>query len=250
METPLFTDFQSIMKAAEIEAESLKEPSDSVTKEELSEKAEVSQPSQPTNQLGEVEKVDGELKNVDMSTILNQLSNLNTNDLTKIMEDSMNQITPEMMEQARRLTSGGQGEQLMKEMQRRGMNPQAMRSELLKQRNSLKGYHSKKNENTKQVIHITRSRQIKERSIPNGEISAAVATILRIPNPVELSCSRLARGPLSGQVIKLWYNPEESGKNRLSSKIIGFPIGGEAVIVSATEDLTENQITSVLNELN
>lgn len=177
------------------------------------------------------------LKNTNISDMLNQMA-ANPEEVNKMMEDSMNQMTPEMMEQARRLAMGGQGDQIMREMQKRGIDPKAMRAQMLQQQRALRGLTRKTGDSTLEVILITTSRQAKVRKIPRDNITAAVASILKCPSPVELSCSRLAQGPLVGHTIKVWYDPERPGKNRRASKIIGFPIGGEIVIVM-DDNLTE-----------
>lgn len=239
--TPLFTDLDSIIKAATLDAESLQEVP------ELVPGPVVPDPGVPGPAEIPVESLVSEVPT--MAQLMDHIGSLDTGELTKMMGESLSNISPEMMEQARRLANSGQGEQIMKEMNRRGVNPQALRSDLLRQRQALRGMGTKKSGVTKQVLYITRSRQIKERAIPIHDISSSINTILRISNPIELSCSRLAKGPLTGHTIKLWYNPNEPGKNRLSSKIIGFPIGGEAIIISETDDLTETDLIQALDHL-
>jgi hypothetical protein len=232
--SPLFTDLESIIKAASKDAETI------CDKELIPENNSSSEKNPETLDVSKMPS---------MSELMNHIGTLDTNELTRIMGESLNNVSPEMIDQARRLATGGQAEQIMKEMNRRGVNPQALRSDLLRQRNALRGMNTKKPGVTKRVLYITRSRQIKERDIPIHDMNASINAILRVSNPIELSCSRLAKGPLTGHTIKLWYDPNESGKNRLSSKLIGFPIGGEAVIISETDDLTEASLIQAMNHL-
>lgn len=158
--------------------------------------------------------------------------------VNELIGDSMSKMTPEMMEQARKFAMGGQGEQMMKEMQKRGIDPHKMRAQVLEQQRALKGL-SKKTGTTKKVVFITAGRKMKIRDIQPESIKLSAGVILQTTTALEISCSRLAQGPLAGKTIKVWYDPMSKTKNRRASKIVGFPIGGDILIVMDEDDLTE-----------
>lgn len=260
-------NLESIMRAAEIESESLREPTEPVAQDsfrdpglaslngvqtQIIERKEVATSMQ--EHLPEIPSISNSmdvkeaLKNTNISDMLNQMA-ANPEEVSKMMEDSMSRMTPDMMDQARKLAMGGQGDQIMREMQKRGIDPKAMREQMKEQQRALRGLGGKHGDATTQVILITTSRQAKVRKIPRGNITAAVGSILKCPSPVELSCSRLAQGPLSGKTIKVWYDPEHAGKNRRASKIVGFSIGGEIVVVVDDEDLSEANFTAAEKKL-
>ena len=236
-------DLESIMKAAEVESALLQSdnqesPVDSNTQMEEKSNETAALPKIPSIQ--NPDDVKEALKNTNISTILNQMAE-NPDEVSRMMTESMNHFTPDMMEQARKLAMGGQGDKIMKEMKKRGINPKAMKAQVSKQKKVLRAL--KTPTITKQVVLITTSRQARSRRLPLDNILPSVSNILKCSEPVELSCSRLAQGPLAGKTIKVWYNPENIGKNRRATKLVGFPVGGEIIIVMEEGDLTEEILT-------
>lgn len=219
------------MKAAELESAALDDP--------VVEAAEKETSPVPT-----AEQIKEGVNATNISSVLSQMA-ADPGKMTQMMADSMDKVTPEMMEQARKMAAGGQGQNIMREMQRRGMDPHALRAQAANQRKALKGLGGKSSEATKQVILITKTRQLRVRKISPNSIQLSAANILHVPNPVELSCSRLAQGPLDGKVIKVWYDPDQRGVNRRARKIVGFPVGGDILIVVNDEDLTEADFLAV-----
>jgi hypothetical protein len=177
------------------------------------------------------------LNNANIGEALSKLSK-NPDEVSKLMEQSAGQVTPQMMEEARKLAMGSQGQHILKEMKRRGMDPHSMRSQALQQQRALKGMASKTGE-MKRCVLITGGRQLKMRNIPIGSEQISAVNIVGTDNPVELSCSRLASGPLEGKSIKIWCDTKRKGKNRRLTKILGFPIAGEGLIIMTEGDLTE-----------
>ena len=257
MSEPSLSDMDSIMKAAALEANNLQDAvmvdnekpeimGQGVWKDLIQssggmfnlaqipniEKMEVS-PSIPAD----IDIKDA-LNNVDISSMLNKMSD-NPDEISKLMTDSMAHMTPAMMEQARKL-AGGQGEQIQRQMLKLGINPKAMQAQMKEQQKQQRALNNLLGNMTcsKRVIFITASRQAKSKGV-TGDMKSFVAHLVHTDSPVELSCSRLALGPLAGNTIKLWYDPKRKGKNTRTSKIIGFPIAGEAVITMEEGDLTE-----------
>lgn len=187
------------------------------------------------------------MNSTNFAAVLNRMSS-NPEEVAKLMEESVDKMDPKILNDARRMASGGQGEQILKEMQRRGIDTNAMRSQILQQRKALQGLATKK-EDTKSVVLITNNRQLKMRTIPINLISAAAENIIGSSKVVELSCSRLANGPLQGKTVKVWCNPEVKGRNRRLSKILGFPIGGDGLIVMQEGDLDEASFLAAERDL-
>lgn len=232
----LLNDFNSIMEAAKNESILMNE--DKVVEPNPAAGDLVESPKSP-----EVPNVGGALNNNNVANMLNRMAQ-NPSEMAKVMEESAAQMTPEMMEEARRLAMGGQGEQIIKEMQRRGMDINAMRAQLMEQQKSMKGLSSK-TDNMKKAILITSNRQVKQRTVPLTGAGLVAETILKSPKVVELSCSRLAIGVLQGKTIKVWCDPERKGKNKRLSKILGFPMAGEGLIVMQESDLEESVFLEV-----
>lgn len=162
----------------------------------------------------------------------------NSEEMTKIVGSQLHNAPPEVMEQARKLAMGGQGEHIMREMKKKGMDPLAMRAQMQQQKRAARGTNPKIPEPTLAGIHINIGRKAKIVQLSRASIGSAVATILHTDKPVEMSCSRLAQGPLADKIIKVWYDPSVTGKNRRTSKIVGFPIGSDVIVVAVDEDLT------------
>lgn len=230
---PSLDDLKSILKAAEEESNLLKEPE----QKKNNESATIIGGAKLNNV--SVSDIKDTLNNTNVSNIINQM-NSNPSDLNKIMEQSMGKMSPEMMEQARKMASSGQGEQIIREMQKRGLDPQQIRSQFMEQRKILKGMGGNDlSEKSQQVIVITHNRQLKVRKLTVSNLKLSIDTILKTSDGVELSCSRLATGPLAGKTIKIWYDPNYPGLNKRAKKLLGFPVGGDIIILMSEGDISE-----------
>jgi len=233
-----FRDLQSIMRIAEQEAQQMEH----ILEPELDQVPEPVLEPVPDDVVSSINKQDitNAINQTNISSALNRIRN-NPEELSSIMEQSMKYMTPETMEQARKLAMGGQGDQIRREMSRRGINPQTLRKQLESQKKSMKA--ARKDEpklNTGlSCILITTSRQVKSRIIEPSTLRLSIRSILQTDSPVELSCSRLCKGPLIGKNIKVWYDSTNTGRNRRASKIIGFPVGGNMLVVAQDEHLSE-----------
>lgn len=204
--------------------------------------------SQPNNiKVPNMDEIKDAMKNVNIGEMLRQINN-NPDEAQKMMAESLSKITPDMMEKARKLAMGSQGENVRKEMQKRGVNPHELKAQFLQQQRLMR-QASKSNSKEKKVVFVTKSRTVKTRTIPEDSIESYISKILKVSTPIQLSCSRLALGPLAGKTIKVWYDPEAKGKNRRSTKILGFPVGSELVIVMEEGDLTEKDFLTVEAQL-
>lgn len=195
------------------------------------------------SRIGSFEEFKESLTPSNISNMLNKMAST-PEDMGKLIQESMGKINPDMLEQARKLVSGGQGDQIIREMKKKGLDPVKMRKDIQKQQKLVRKTVNAQQE-TIQGLLITASRQIRVKKIPLKDIKSSVISLIKCPNPVELPCSRLEQGPLANKSIKIWYNPDHAGKNKRASKIIGFPMGGEILILSEIGDLSEKDFLEV-----
>jgi len=180
---------------------------------------------------------------------INSLPTINEiipSELSKFIGQNDGQITPNMLEDLRKLTMGTQGKQIIDEMRRKGVDLDLMKSQLIERQKLLK----KPSANPRKCVLITGNRQLKMRTVEPGLESLTATKIIQSGTPVEFSCSRLAIGPLSGKTIKVWCDPNRKGSNKRLAKILGFPVAGEALIIMYDGDLTEQDFISAEKLLN
>lgn len=182
-----------------------------------------------------------------LSDMINKIST-DPSKLDDVLNSSITQMTPEVMEQAKNFMNAENREKIMQQFSNSGLNAPSVRGQMIQQLNSLKGLQSKSS-STKQIIIITNARKLKTRNISINSSTSSIAAILKIPDPVQLSCSRLATGSLSNKTINVWYNPNSPGKNKRLSKILGFDAGGEAIIICEEGDLTEQAFINAESSL-
>jgi uncharacterized membrane-anchored protein YhcB (DUF1043 family) len=241
MESPQATllNAETLVEAAEAETAKLNESSTEIPHEVDVEKQAVN---------SSIQDVKDMMKNMNLGEMLKRL-NSNPAEVQKMMAESMSQMTPEMQEQARKMASGGQGEQLARQIQQQRVDPRALQAQMAEQKRILQGTASKQGSKDKKVIFINKNRTLKVRSIPEASISASAIMILKASSPVQLPCSRLALGPLAGKTITVWHDPEQKGKNRRTSKILGFTTGSPLLIVMEEGDLIESDFLAAEAQL-
>ena len=154
-----------------------------------------------------------------------------------MLDESKNMMTPEILEQARKFANGGQGTQILKEMQRRGVDTNGIRDQVMDQQKLMREMLATKPNKT--VILITSSRKLKVKTVMLDSIELNAKHLVKSEHAIELPCSRLATGSLTGKTIKIWYNPAQGSKNKRASKIAGFPVGGDLLIIMDGANLTE-----------
>lgn len=257
-DTVSLTDLESIIKAAEAQSTLMSDPSEIL--DIISDVRQGLKGDLDNNYVAEIitssvsnNLLPGSLPGTpnNSSTNIAETLDIMSNDsskLSQMMEESMQQFNPEMIEEAKRLLQAGQGQHIIDEMQRRGMNVDTMTSQIKQQQNMMKGL-SVKNDMTKKCILITANRQLKVRNIPIGMERVSACNLIKSGQAVELSCSRLATGHLIGKTIKVWCDPECRGRNKRLSRILGFPIAGDGLFIMLEGDLTEENFLAVEKQL-
>lgn len=118
-----------------------------------------------------------------------------------------------------------------------GVNPKEAKRDALEKMRLEKGLGAT-NSPKKKCISMAGNGQIKQISIVISTDENNAINIIKSGTPSASSCSRLSVGPLLGHTIYIWRNPDHKGKNKRLSKILGFPAGGEALIIMEDQDLT------------
>ena len=213
----------------------------------ISSSSATSAPSAPVV-IPTMDEIKHRMANLNIGTILDKMV-ADPEQTKKLMTESAGNMTPDMMEKAKKLAQSGQADHIIKEMQKRGMSPHAMRADMEQQRKTMRALEVKNTGPTKKVLVITLNRQLKSRSIPVDATLTNIASIIHCPTPVEISCSRLAFGPWANKTIKVWYDAALKGKNKRSSKVVGFPVAGDILIHCENGDLTEEEFVLIEQQL-
>lgn len=195
------------------------------------------------------EDIQMQLQNNSINNILQHISD-NPDEITDMVEEAMNSLTPEMKECARKFATSSQANEVRKELQKKGVNPSVVRKQLKQRKKEKKAIPASLiMKRTQKAILITESRKVKPITLSCDNLELAISEVLHVSAPIELSCSRLAQGPLAGKSVKVWYDADNKTKNKLTSKILGYSVGGCMVIIVKDEDLLLDDFMSAKNAL-
>ena len=178
------------------------------------------------------------LNNINFSDVIDKLT-CNPDEAANLVGQSAEFMTPEIMEQAKKYATGTLGKQIKEEMMRKGVYNKEMKIQMEQQKKLYIEANNKVKGESKKVVIITSSKILKSKDIHPKILKTEALKIIGSDNAVEISCSRLAVGPLEGKTIKVWYDPNRKGNNNRASKIVDFKIAGELLIVMEEGDLTE-----------
>lgn len=187
------------------------------------------------------------LDKTNFSEVLDKIKD-NPEEVNKLAAESAGLMTPEMIEQAKNYALGSQGEKIKKEMEKKGMNNRDMKQQAIQQKKLYDQLESKKKGDLKKVILITSAKKLVEKTV-HCNIIAEDAKKLITCDAIEMNCGRLAQGPLQGEKIKVWYDPNNKYKNARASKIIGFDIGGSLLILMENGDINQEKFLKVEKSL-
>ena len=185
------------------------------------------------------------LKETDLAPMLEKIGS-NPEEIQKFVMEHMKNMSPEMLEKIKSLAMGGNPEQLMKEMKRKGLDPVAMKAKLAEQQEMLKHMVPKAAVDFRTGVLVSNSRQLKPRKLSKFNTTAAALAILKTADAQEIACSNLS---VSDKTIKAWYNPNVKGINKRASKIAGFKIGGELLLIAEDNDLSIQEVESAESKL-
>jgi len=185
--------------------------------------------------------------NTNISSLLEKLTK-NPDELNKLLHDSVNNITPDMLNNAKKMLGSGQGEQILKSLQKKGVNPNNLKSKLSSNYSKFKQLPGSKTP-TRKCILITSNRQLKIKHIPINNMSSFISNILKVDNPLSIECNRLSIDIFKDKKIILWYDNTKVGKNKRATKIAGFKIAGDIIISITNEDLNDNDFLTIEKSL-
>lgn len=133
---------------------------------------------------------------------------------------------PLFIEEAKKLSETAAGRKLIREM-----HPQigANRGMPL----ALPGRKPLSAEESTHVVVLQADRKLRERDFPKSLFLQAMEQFFGSKDVTEISCRRLALGPLAKHEIKVWYSPGNGANNRRASSLLGFTVGGAIVITSS-----------------
>jgi len=183
--------------------------------------------------------------NTNIASLLEKVCK-NPDDLNKLLHDSVDNITPDMLNNAKKMLGTGQGEQLLKSLQQKGINPNNLKSKLSAHNNAFKNILKPGNKSpTRKCILITTNRQLKIRNLPIDDMSKYISTILKVDSPLSMECSRLSIDVFKDKKLTIWYDKNKIGKNKRATKIAGFTIAGDIIISILDEDINESDFLIV-----
>lgn len=178
------------------------------------------------------------LGNINFSDVIDKLTS-NSDDTANLISQSAGHMTPDMMDQARKYALGTQGKQIKEEMVRKGVDNKEMKSQMELQKKLYVEANNKAKGESKKAIIITSSKMVKSKDVHVKILKSEATKIIGSDNVIEMSCSRLAIGPLQDKTIKVWYDSNRKGNNNRASKIVNFKIAGELLIIMEEGDLVE-----------
>jgi hypothetical protein len=182
--------------------------------------------------------------NTNISSLLEKVCK-NPDDLNKLLHDSVDNITPDMLNNAKKMLGTGQGEQLLKSLQQKGINPNNLKSKL-SANNAFKNILKPGNKSpTRKCILITTNRQLKIRNLPIDDMPKYISTILKVDSPLSMECTRLSIDVFKDKKLTIWYDKNKIGKNKRATKIAGFTIAGDIIISILDEDINESDFLIV-----
>ena len=183
--------------------------------------------------------------NTNIASLLEKVCK-NPDDLNKLLHDSVDNITPDMLNNAKKMLGTGQGEQLLKSLQQKGINPNNLKSKLSAHNNAFKNILKPGNKSpTRKCVLITTNRQLKIRNLPIDDMSKYISTILKVNSPLSIECTRLSIDVFKDKKITIWYDKNKIGKNKRATKIAGFTIAGDIIISILDEDINESDFLIV-----
>jgi len=168
-----------------------------------------------------------------------------------VMEKIPNVISPDMIDQVKKMFPGGpQGqsaEKMLAQLTQNGIDPQVMRSQMVQKQNKAKGMVAH-NDTTQTVVILTIQKQLKIREFSKNDLFTAAITNLKVPtvdNLKDIECGMMCQGLFKNKKVRIFYNPNDKTVNKRAKKLVGFPIGGDVIFYLENENLSEADFLTV-----
>lgn len=175
----------------------------------------------------------------------------NPDKMSGLIEKVLPHTTPDMMAKAKKMVQSGQGQQLVRQMQRRGYDPHRLRQKAKSHMNTLESSVQKKEPiPCRKAIFITINKKIKSKDIPINNINGTINSLIKTETPSKLPISVLATGAWQGLNLICYCNPNDGGRNDIMSKLLDSNIMGDVLILCTAKDLMVedfNQIAGYVN---
>lgn len=167
-----------------------------------------------------------------------------------VMNKIPNVISPDMIDQVKKMFPGGvQGqnaEKMLAQLTQNGLDPQTMRSQMVQKQNKAKGMVAH-NDKTQTVIILTIQKQLKVREFLKNDMMEAASVNLKVATEglKDIDCGMMCQSIFKNKQVRIFYNPHDKTVNKRAKKLVGFPIGGDVIFYLVDENLTEADFLAV-----
>jgi hypothetical protein len=196
------------------------------------------------DQTEQKDKIKGALRSVNLPKMVEKMAN-NPQGMDKAVEESAKVMTPQMMDQAKKVAAGGQGDQLRKQVLKQGMSPKQMQKDYKEQQRLARAVSEQSRGPTKRACLLDTNRKFKAKEVPVSDDIKDMAKALQAQDVVKMPYSRMAIGPLQGKSVAVWYVTGDKRRNKRIEKLLGKPHGARILISVKDEDLEVATIEEV-----
>lgn len=175
----------------------------------------------------------------------------NPDKMSGLIEKVLPHTTSDMMAKAKKMVQSGQGQQLVKQMQRRGYDPHKFKQKAKAHMNTIESTAQKKEPvPCRKAIFISINKKVKSKDIPINNINGTINTLIKTDTPSKLPVSILAIGEWKGLNLICYCNPNDGGKNDIMSKVLDSSIMGDVLILCTSKDLMVEDFNRIAECLN
>lgn len=160
--------------------------------------------------------------------------------ISELLNQSMDKLNPEMMAQAKRMVDSGQGEWLKQELNKKGIK----RKDLKKQLKSVKRATVKDDYFEKTAIVITSAKKMKPVKMNKTLDLNQVYKFVNSTNVKQEICFELENIP-----VKVWYDESRKGRNARASKILGKNVAGDFLFEIEGDDFEPEDFLDIEREI-
>lgn len=92
----------------------------------------------------------------------------------------------------------------------------------------------------KNAVMITLNRKIKNVKLNSKNIEESIKKLIKPNELAEIKLPNFSIGKFENINIKLWYDPSLGGVNKKISRLLGYNISGDVILVCDGQDFTDN----------
>ena len=104
----------------------------------------------------------------------------------------------------------------------------------------------------KNAVMITFNRKIKNIKLNTKNIEESIKKLIKPNELAEIKVPNFSVGKFENINIKIWYDPSLGGVNKKISRLLGYNISGDVIILCDNQDFTSNDflyIEKLINEV-